>query len=193
MPTAKRSARAVNVSKAVLEGDVRRRTRALAAVSRLHALGQRPESLCLGPAAVGGERPDGGAGEARQGHPAETRSEAVDKLDVQGILAFVERSLPRASDLWVHDPLAGVISFFASVNSSRSCAPNSEVVSGPGRGSGGAADRPAESLRARARIGSRAPFQTPFVRKQGRVVRGSRAHRSKLLAAHGRPRTPPHR
>jgi hypothetical protein len=28
-------------------------------------------------------------------------SEAIDELDVQGILAFAERILPRASDLWV--------------------------------------------------------------------------------------------
>jgi hypothetical protein len=28
-------------------------------------------------------------------------AEAVDELDVQGILAFAERVLPRASDLWV--------------------------------------------------------------------------------------------
>ena len=28
-------------------------------------------------------------------------TEAVDELDVEGILAFAERILPRASDLWV--------------------------------------------------------------------------------------------
>jgi hypothetical protein len=28
-------------------------------------------------------------------------AEAVDELDVEGILAFAERILPRASDLWV--------------------------------------------------------------------------------------------
>ena len=28
-------------------------------------------------------------------------TESVDELDVQGILAFAERILPRASDLWV--------------------------------------------------------------------------------------------
>jgi hypothetical protein len=32
-------------------------------------------------------------------------AEAVDELDVQGILAFAERVLPRASDLWVQAPL----------------------------------------------------------------------------------------
>jgi hypothetical protein len=32
-------------------------------------------------------------------------TEAVDKLDVQGILAFAERILPRASDLWVQASL----------------------------------------------------------------------------------------
>jgi len=32
-------------------------------------------------------------------------TEAVDELDVQGILAFAERILPRASDLWVQAPL----------------------------------------------------------------------------------------
>ncbi len=32
-------------------------------------------------------------------------TEAVDELDVQGILAFAERILPRASDLWVHASL----------------------------------------------------------------------------------------
>jgi hypothetical protein len=31
----------------------------------------------------------------------EHHTEAVDELDVQGILAFAERILPRASDLWV--------------------------------------------------------------------------------------------
>jgi hypothetical protein len=33
-------------------------------------------------------------------------AEAVDELDVQGILAFAERILPRASDLWVQASLA---------------------------------------------------------------------------------------
>jgi hypothetical protein len=32
-------------------------------------------------------------------------AEAVDELDVQGILAFAERVLPRASDLWVQASL----------------------------------------------------------------------------------------
>jgi hypothetical protein len=32
-------------------------------------------------------------------------AEAVDELDVQGILAFAERILPRASDLWVQASL----------------------------------------------------------------------------------------
>jgi hypothetical protein len=32
-------------------------------------------------------------------------AEAIDELDVQGILAFAERVLPRASDLWVQAPL----------------------------------------------------------------------------------------
>jgi hypothetical protein len=32
-------------------------------------------------------------------------SDAVDELDVQGILAFAERILPRASDLWVQASL----------------------------------------------------------------------------------------
>src|SRR5258708_15194650 len=32
-------------------------------------------------------------------------TEAVDELDVQGILAFAERVLPRASDLWVQASL----------------------------------------------------------------------------------------
>ncbi len=32
-------------------------------------------------------------------------SEAVDELDVKGILAFAERILPRASDLWVQASL----------------------------------------------------------------------------------------
>lgn len=32
-------------------------------------------------------------------------ADAVDKLDVQGILAFAERILPRASDLWVQSSL----------------------------------------------------------------------------------------
>ena len=32
--------------------------------------------------------------------------EATDELDVQGILAFAERILPRASDLWVQASLA---------------------------------------------------------------------------------------
>ena len=31
----------------------------------------------------------------------EHHAEAVDELDVEGILAFAERILPRASDLWV--------------------------------------------------------------------------------------------
>jgi hypothetical protein len=31
--------------------------------------------------------------------------EPVDELDVEGIQAFAERVLPRASDLWVHDSL----------------------------------------------------------------------------------------
>ena len=33
------------------------------------------------------------------------RADAVDELDVQGILAFAERILPRASDLWVQASL----------------------------------------------------------------------------------------
>ena len=32
-------------------------------------------------------------------------SEAVEELDVEGILAFAERILPRASDLWVQASL----------------------------------------------------------------------------------------
>ena len=32
-------------------------------------------------------------------------AEAVDELDVEGILAFAERVLPRASDLWVQASL----------------------------------------------------------------------------------------
>ena len=32
-------------------------------------------------------------------------AEAVDELDVEGILAFAERILPRASDLWVQASL----------------------------------------------------------------------------------------
>ncbi len=40
-------------------------------------------------------------GSARIDHHAE----AVDELDVQGILAFAERILPRASDLWVQASL----------------------------------------------------------------------------------------
>ena len=32
-------------------------------------------------------------------------TEAVDELDVEGILAFAERILPRASDLWVQASL----------------------------------------------------------------------------------------
>src|ERR671910_563982 len=32
-------------------------------------------------------------------------AEAVDELDIQGILAFAERVLPRASDLWVQASL----------------------------------------------------------------------------------------
>ena len=32
-------------------------------------------------------------------------AEAVDELDIEGILAFAERILPRASDLWVQSPL----------------------------------------------------------------------------------------
>ena len=32
-------------------------------------------------------------------------TEAVDELDVEGILAFAERILPRASDLWVQESL----------------------------------------------------------------------------------------
>jgi hypothetical protein len=35
----------------------------------------------------------------------EHHTEAVDELDVQGILAFAERILPRASDLWVQASL----------------------------------------------------------------------------------------
>jgi hypothetical protein len=35
----------------------------------------------------------------------EHHTEAVDKLDVEGILAFAERILPRASDLWVQASL----------------------------------------------------------------------------------------
>ncbi len=38
---------------------------------------------------------------AKIGHHAE----AVDELDVEGILAFAERILPRASDLWVQSSL----------------------------------------------------------------------------------------
>jgi hypothetical protein len=41
--------------------------------------------------------------DARQGRANHT--EAVDELDVQGILAFAERILPRASDLWVEASL----------------------------------------------------------------------------------------
>ena len=33
------------------------------------------------------------------------RTDAVDELDVEGILAFAERILPRASDLWVQASL----------------------------------------------------------------------------------------
>ena len=33
--------------------------------------------------------------------PIDRHTEAVDELDVQGILPFAERILPRASDLWV--------------------------------------------------------------------------------------------
>jgi len=32
-------------------------------------------------------------------------AEAIDELDVRGILAFAERILPHASDLWVQAPL----------------------------------------------------------------------------------------
>lgn len=32
-------------------------------------------------------------------------TEAVEELDVEGILAFAERIVPRASDLWVQAPL----------------------------------------------------------------------------------------
>ena len=32
-------------------------------------------------------------------------TDAVDELDAEGILAFAERILPRASDLWVHASL----------------------------------------------------------------------------------------
>jgi hypothetical protein len=35
----------------------------------------------------------------------EHHTETVDELDVQGILAFAERILPRASDLWVQASL----------------------------------------------------------------------------------------
>jgi hypothetical protein len=35
----------------------------------------------------------------------QTNTEAVDELDVEGILAFAERILPRASDLWVQASL----------------------------------------------------------------------------------------
>ncbi len=35
----------------------------------------------------------------------EHHTEAVDELDVQGMLAFAERILPRASDLWVQASL----------------------------------------------------------------------------------------
>jgi hypothetical protein len=35
----------------------------------------------------------------------EHHTEAVDELDVEGILAFAERILPRASDLWVQASL----------------------------------------------------------------------------------------
>jgi hypothetical protein len=35
----------------------------------------------------------------------EHHTEAVDELDVEGILAFAERILPRASDLWVQSSL----------------------------------------------------------------------------------------
>jgi hypothetical protein len=66
--------------------------RVATAVGRLHAPGQGSNSLRLGAAAVGGEGPDG-------------RGEATDELDVQGILAFAERILPRASDLWVQASL----------------------------------------------------------------------------------------
>ena len=52
---------------------VRRRTRAAAADTRLHAPGQGSHSLRLGAAAGGGEGPDGRAGEAGQGDPAEAR------------------------------------------------------------------------------------------------------------------------
>jgi Resolvase, N terminal domain len=37
--------------------------------------------------------------------PIDRHTEAVDELDVQGILAFAERILPRASDLWVQASL----------------------------------------------------------------------------------------
>ena len=32
-------------------------------------------------------------------------TEAVDELDIEGVLAFAERILPRAADLWVQAPL----------------------------------------------------------------------------------------
>ena len=37
--------------------------------------------------------------------PIDRHTEAVDELDVQGILPFAERILPRASDLWVQASL----------------------------------------------------------------------------------------
>jgi hypothetical protein len=36
---------------------------------------------------------------------SKNHTEAVDELDVEGILAFAERILPRASDLWVQASL----------------------------------------------------------------------------------------
>ena len=136
-----RQCRAVNVSKAALEGAVRRRTRAAAADGRLHAPGQGSDSLRLGTAQGRGQGPAAeqekrvkaiqqkldrlddaflfaqsidvdelrtATRQAARGTDARADRpprRAIDELDVQGILAFAERILPRASDLWVQASL----------------------------------------------------------------------------------------
>jgi len=40
-----------------------------------------------------------------QGRPLDYHTEAVDELELEGILAFAERILPRAADLWVQASL----------------------------------------------------------------------------------------
>ena len=134
--------RAVNVSKAKLEGLFVRRTRTAAANAWLHAAGQGIRAAVwkarkaavreeLATAERSGEGDPGEAGPSGRGVPLRavdrhrrpttaTRQTArgaharpdrpsrrgqLDELDVEGILAFAERVLPRAADLWVQASL----------------------------------------------------------------------------------------